>query len=81
MAELALYEVTHRNFTTTMQLSEEDAEALGATRVGDVKPGEPQPVTRPSHAVDESAQESTPAEEKKAPASRNKARSSDADKS
>lgn len=77
MADLSLYEVTHRNFTTTMKLSEEDAESLGATKVGDVETAQPQPVTRPPYAVDEDADEKLVTSEKRAPAARNKARSGD----
>lgn len=44
VAELAEYEVEVRGHTATMQLSAEDAERLGAKRVGDVKVTEPVPV-------------------------------------
>jgi hypothetical protein len=86
VAELALYEVQHRNFTTTVKLSEEEAEEYGdrAKRIGDVKPAERQPITQPSYATTDSEVESeaTPpqSESKKAPARRNKARSADSDK-
>ena len=55
MAELNLYEVPHRNHTAVLKLSDADAESLygdKATKVGTAKPAEPQPVIRPSHAVD-----------------------------
>lgn len=86
MAELALYEVQHRNFTTTLKLSEEEAESYGdrAKKVGDVKPAERQPITQPPWATTDSEKEgeATPpqAESKKAPARRNKARAADSDK-
>lgn len=55
-----LYEVPIRNnMTTTMQLSDEDAEAfrerdgLDIKKVGSIAEGERQPVTAPPHAVDE----------------------------
>lgn len=77
MAELALYDVRVRGHVTQMKLSKEDAERLGATRVGEVKPAEPQPVPRPPYATDDSDDpadaEPVPAE-KQAPAPRNKAR-------
>ena len=59
MAELNLYEVPVRNnMTTTMQLSDEDAEAfkerdgLDIKKVGSVKQAERQDVTAPPYAVD-----------------------------
>lgn len=78
MAELHEYEIPHRDHTTTMQLSEEDAALYpGAKRLGKVAPGEPQPVTRPPYATDDS--EHDPADRpvtaaKKAPTPPNKAR-------
>lgn len=80
MADLSLYEVEHRNFTTTMKLSEEDAAAYGdrAKKVGDVAQAEPQPVTRPSWAADADENgavvEDDDAGEKRAAPARNKAR-------
>lgn len=81
MADLSLYEVEHRNFTTTMKLSAEDAEALGAKKVGAVAQAEPQPVTRPSWAVDADEtgalvenDDKDDAGEKRAAPARNKAR-------
>lgn len=56
---LNLYEVSVRNHTTTMQLSDDDAEAyrerdgLTVTKVGSVKPAGRQDVTAPPYAVDE----------------------------
>lgn len=85
MAELALYEVQHRNITTHMKLTEEEAEVYGdlAKKVGEVAPAERQPITQPPWATTDSEKESeaTPpqAESKKAPARRNK-RASAADK-
>lgn len=88
MAELGLYEVQHRGITTQIKMTEEDAETYGdqAKRIGDVKPAERQPVTQPpwANTSSEVQSETTPsqeeAEKKKAPARRNKARSTDADK-
>jgi hypothetical protein len=78
VADLSLYEVEHRNFTTTMKLSVEDAEALGAKKVGEVQEAEPQPVTRPSWAVDAdetgAVAEGDEVPEKRAAPARNKAR-------
>lgn len=80
MAELALYEVQHRNITTHMKLTEEEAEVYGdlAKKVGNVKPAERQPITQPPWATEHSAKasEATPAQDdpavKRAPARRNK---------
>lgn len=61
VAELHEYEIPHRDHTTTVQLSEEDAKLYpGAKRKGKVAAGEPQPVTRPPYATDDS--ETDPAE-------------------
>lgn len=76
MAELFVYEIPHRNFTTTVKLSEEDAEALygdAAKKLGAAKPAEAQPVWGPDLSDDDGDE---PVEEKKAPPARNKARSS-----
>ncbi|HEY9413602.1 MAG TPA: hypothetical protein VIQ30_02480 [Pseudonocardia sp.] len=82
MADLSLYEVEHRNFTTTMKLSAEDAEALGAKKVGAVEAAEPQPVQRPPWAVEvdetgapvENDENADEVPEKRAAPARNKAR-------
>jgi hypothetical protein len=81
MAELDLYEVPHRNRTAVFKLTADEAESVygdQAKKVGSVKPAEPQPVTRPSWAVDEDQDEAKPASgdagEKQAAPARNKAR-------
>jgi hypothetical protein len=86
VADLALYDVQHRNFTTQLKLSEEEAESYGdrAKKVGSVKPAVRQPITQPPYATTDSETESeaTPAQadSKQAPARRNKARSANTDK-
>lgn len=82
MADLYLYEVPVRGHVTTMKLSAEDAEALygdAAKRVGPAKLAEAQPVSRPPwdtgevrDPADDSSTEAGVADEKKAPAPRNK---------
>lgn len=63
MSKLDLYEVQHRGHTTTMKLSEEDAEAyrerdgLEVKKLGSAKPAERQDVTAPPHAVDEDGED------------------------
>jgi hypothetical protein len=79
VADLALYEVPHRDHTMTVKLSAEDAEALygdQAKKIGEVKKAEPQPVSKPPYAapVPEPG-ESLVTSEKKSPPPRNKTRS------
>ena len=68
MAEMNLYDVEFKGFTTQMKLSDEDAEGYGdrAKKVGKVKPAQPVPVASGSHAD---------SDEKAAPAPSNKSRS------
>ena len=85
MAELFLYEVPHRNYTTTVKLSEADAEQFYGDEAKKVRPAAPGVVppapTQPWAAtMDETGtvvedEEDDDVSEKKAPASRNKARS------
>jgi hypothetical protein len=67
-----------------MKLTAEDAEALygdKAKKVGDAKKAEPQPVGRPPYDTgevkDPADQDAEKADEKKAPAPKNKARAAD----
>lgn len=58
MADLNLYEVQVRNHKTTMQLSDEDADAfkdqgVEITRIGSVEQTQRQDVSAPPHAVDD----------------------------
>lgn len=58
MADLNLYEVGVRKHTTTMKLSDEEAQAfkdqgVSVKKAGTVEPAERQPVTAPPYAVDE----------------------------
>lgn len=86
MAELYLYEVPHRNFITTVKLSEEDAEMIYGDAARKIRPCDPGVVpptpTQPwaETPADEDADDAEQAEpaEKKAPAARNKSRSSSA---
>lgn len=51
--EKALYKVPHRNSTMVVKLTAEEADALygdAATRVGDARRAEPQPVGGPPYA-------------------------------
>lgn len=75
MAELFLYEVPHRNYTTIMKLSADDAEQLYGDEAKQIRPAAPAvvpPTPTQPWAVDPDAPD---AGEKKAPPTRNKARS------
>lgn len=86
MAELSLYEVPHRNGTMRVKLSAEEAESVygdRAKKVGDVEQAQPQPVSSQPWAepVPEAGESEVKADQKKAPARRNKAASADSEKS
>jgi hypothetical protein len=87
VAELYLYEVPHRNFTTTVKLSEEDAEMIYGDEARKIRPCAPgvvpptptQPwAETPADEADEADEDADEPAEKKAPATRNKSRSSSA---
>ena len=62
MADLNLYEVGVRKHTTTMKLSDDEAQAfedqgVSVKKLGNVEEAKRQPVTAPPYAVDEDGKE------------------------